>query len=326
MLFNHIAIVVIGRNEGERLLNCLKILSGFSYPFVYVDSGSRDDSINNAKLFTDYVINLSTELPFTAARARNEGFYYLKNKYPKLRYVQFIDGDCELSSDWLKTASEYLDRNSEVAIVFGHRKEKFPKASIYNSLCNLEWANTGAGLSSACGGDFMCREAVFDNIGGFDLNFIAGEEPEMCFRIVQKGSLIHKLQQDMTLHDANITTLGSFLKRIERGGYAACLSFIKHGSKFNLRVIVRILIWGFLIPVLLIFSNFRVWIFFLLVLQLLRLTLKHKQKYKNQYTLKLILAHSGFLIGGKIFEFIGMLKCVADTAFSKQRKIIEYKS
>ena len=39
-----LGIVVIGRNEGERLVRCLRSIGG-GVPVVYVDSGSTDGSV-----------------------------------------------------------------------------------------------------------------------------------------------------------------------------------------------------------------------------------------------------------------------------------------
>ena len=39
-----VGAVAIGRNEGQRLLDCLKSLRDLALPTVYVDSGSSDGS------------------------------------------------------------------------------------------------------------------------------------------------------------------------------------------------------------------------------------------------------------------------------------------
>ena len=49
-------------------------------------------------------IELDSQKPFTAARARNAGLRRLRELYPQLSYVQFIDGDCELIPGWLEHA------------------------------------------------------------------------------------------------------------------------------------------------------------------------------------------------------------------------------
>ncbi|MDP2229914.1 glycosyltransferase, partial [Methylotenera sp.] len=44
-----VGVVIIGRNEGDRLVRCLKSLVKQSPQLIYVDSGSTDDSVNVAR-------------------------------------------------------------------------------------------------------------------------------------------------------------------------------------------------------------------------------------------------------------------------------------
>ena len=56
---NDLGIVVIGRNEGQRLINCLKsVKSQADTPIVYVDSGSTDGSVAAAQKLGVTVVNL----------------------------------------------------------------------------------------------------------------------------------------------------------------------------------------------------------------------------------------------------------------------------
>ena len=134
-----IAGVAIGRNEGERLKLCLKALTRYCNPVVYVDSGSTDGSSEFAKSIGVHVVDLDTSIPFTASRARNIGFAKVCELVPDIDYVQFVDGDCELTDNWVKDASEVLRNNPKVASVCGRRRERFRQASIYNRLMDLEW-------------------------------------------------------------------------------------------------------------------------------------------------------------------------------------------
>ena len=93
-------VVVIGRNEGERLKRCLQSISGFIDRVVYVDSGSTDDSVAFVKSLGADVVELDMATPFTAARARNEGSKKLLKRLPALDYLFFVDGDCEVVKDW----------------------------------------------------------------------------------------------------------------------------------------------------------------------------------------------------------------------------------
>ena len=106
--------ITIGRNEGERLRWCLKSLSSVAATIVYVDSGSTDGSLQWARDQRVEVIDLDMAAPFTAARARNAGFRRLRKMAPDLRYVQFVDGDCELTADWPENALSFLESHPKV--------------------------------------------------------------------------------------------------------------------------------------------------------------------------------------------------------------------
>lgn len=113
---NRIGLVAIGRNEGERLILCLKSLIEHlpeDTPIVYVDSSSTDGSVEAAKSFDVTVIELDSSIPLSAARGRNTGFNYLVENFPQLEYVQFIDGDCELLPGWIEKALEAIEIESK---------------------------------------------------------------------------------------------------------------------------------------------------------------------------------------------------------------------
>ncbi|HKS16666.1 MAG TPA: glycosyltransferase family A protein, partial [Planctomycetota bacterium] len=112
-----VGVVVIGRNEGDRLKRCLRSVSGDGAHVVYVDSGSTDGSVAAAREAGADVVELDLSTPFTAGRARNAGFDRLREAVPDLETVQFVDGDCELTAGWLKLGAGELDRRSEAAIV-----------------------------------------------------------------------------------------------------------------------------------------------------------------------------------------------------------------
>ena len=153
---------------------------------VYVDSGSTDRSVEVAADIGAWVVSLDLTLPYTAARARNEGYLALKSRKPALRFVQFIDGDCSLAPGWLETARAFIGNRSDLAIVCGRLRERYPNASIYNYFCDMEW-DTPIGEAPACGGDALVRVEAFDVVRGFSTSLIAGEEPELCLRLREQG-------------------------------------------------------------------------------------------------------------------------------------------
>src|SRR5262249_25962402 len=136
MIRDEIAAVVIGRNEGERLLRCLRSVRSQIECVVYVDSGSTDGSLQAAEQLGAEVVCLDPIRPFTAARARNEGFAAVKIVRPEIAFVQFIDGDCELVGGWLEAALVLMKRQGDVGAACGRRRERFPETSVYNWLCD----------------------------------------------------------------------------------------------------------------------------------------------------------------------------------------------
>lgn len=213
-----VGIVIIGRNEGERLQACLASVVHSGYRVVYVDSGSSDNSVFFARSLGVDVLELDLSTPFSAARARNTGFYRLLELSAETRYVQFMDGDCVLMPTWLGTAVDFLDVNADFAIACGRRRERFPEASLYNRLIDLEW-DTPIGEANSCGGDSLVRVAAFVAVGGFNPAVVAGEEPEMCVRLRAAGWRIMRLDCEMTRHDAAMTRFGQWWKRAIRSGY-----------------------------------------------------------------------------------------------------------
>ena len=224
-----IGVVAIGRNEGERLVACLKSALRDTPRVVYVDSGSTDGSVERARSLGAQVVQLDLSIPFTAARSRNAGFERLMQVAPDVEAVQFIDGDCELVEGWLTTATEALQQDASLAVVCGRRRERRPGASIYNRLCDMEW-DTPVGVARSCGGDALIRSSAFRQVGGYNPSLIAGEEPEMCVRLRATGWVIRRVDAEMTLHDAAMTRFAQWWKRNVRAGHAFAEGYALHGA------------------------------------------------------------------------------------------------
>jgi GT2 family glycosyltransferase len=249
---SRIGVVAIGRNEGERLARCLGSLVGRVELLVYVDSGSTDGSVERARALGAEVVSLDLRRPFTAARARNEGFERLRERAPDLELVQFVDGDCEVVPGWIEAARASLDARPDVAVVCGRRRERYPEASLYNRVIDVEW-DTPVGEARACGGDAMMRASAFREVGAFDPSLIAGEEPELCVRLRARGWKVLRIDHEMTLHDAAITELSQWWRRAVRSGHAYAEGAAKHGAppeRHWVRETRRIVFWGAALPAL----------------------------------------------------------------------------
>ncbi len=245
-----VGVVVIGRNEGERLRRCLRSLHGRVDRMVYVDSGSTDGSVEFARSLGVEAISLDMSKPFTMARGRNTGCERLLESDQTIELVQFVDGDCEVAPGWVERAAEVLASRPDAAAVAGRRRERHPEASVYNRLADLEW-DAPAGDVSAVGGDVMLRVEALRRVGLFDPALIAGEEPELCFRLRAAGWKIVRVPDEMTAHDAAIFRFGQWWRRAVRGGHAYAEGAWMHGrspERYKVRETVSIVLWGAALP------------------------------------------------------------------------------
>jgi glycosyltransferase involved in cell wall biosynthesis len=212
-----LSVVVIGRNEGDRLGSCLKSIQAArgrpdSIELIYVDSGSTDGSAQRAASLGARVITLESGR-FSAARARNAGWRAAASPF-----IMFLDGDTTLHPGFINTALKEFN-NPSLAVVWGQRREIHPEASVYNQVCDLDWI-ARPGYSLFCGGDSLMRREFLERTNGFDPELIAGEEPDLCRRIRALGGKILHLAIPMTRHDLALTHMSQYWRRAVRTGYA----------------------------------------------------------------------------------------------------------
>jgi GT2 family glycosyltransferase len=76
----------------------------------------------------------------------------------------------------------------------------------------------------------MVRREAFEQVGGFREAMIAGEEPDMCFRMRQAGWTILRIADEMALHDAAMTRFGQWWRRNVRAGHAFAEGHFRNGG------------------------------------------------------------------------------------------------
>lgn len=216
-----VGAIVIGRNEGSRLARCLESVKASFHPVVYVDSGSTDGSAQLAASLGVPVV-LLTPPGLSAARARQAGLDAILRQTPALDLVQFVDGDCVLDPGWLDAAVHTLAARPDVAAVSGLRREEpviTGRPGAWARLVDAEWSRADADVAYP-GGDSLCRVQALNAIGGWNVRLIAGEDPDLGFRLGATGWKIRRIAVPMTLHDARISGIKSYWRRAVRSGYA----------------------------------------------------------------------------------------------------------
>jgi glycosyltransferase involved in cell wall biosynthesis len=329
-----LGLVVIGRNEGERLVRCLASVR-FVPHRVYVDSGSTDSSIENATREGVLVIKLEVPPNFTAARARNCGLAKLLADWPGLEFVQTVDGDCEIDKDWIRSGLAALRAEPGLAAVFGRLRERFPDHSVYNALCDEDW-NVSIGETPMVGGNAMFRVSALRQANFFDPSMIAGEEPDLSMRMRKQGWRLRCIDAEMGFHDADIMRFSQWWKRTRRTGHAYAELAYRHPDARDPnwpRTVYSILFWGGLVPIVLIValilsSESRSWwllvglVFFPWSLHILQISLR---KMRAGSSVKLASASGTLLMIGKIAQLIGLAEYYRNRFLGRASRLIEHK-
>jgi len=250
---SRLAVIAIGRNEGARLARCLASLAGVE-TLVYVDSGSQDASVANARAAGAHVVELDPATPFAAARARKEGFAALE-RLGLPEYVFFVDGDCEVAPGFAEASAAALDEGPELGLVTGWRSEIHPEASIYNALCDFEW-HRPAGEITTCGGDMVVRTDAYQQAGGYNPQVIAAEDDEFCLRLGKTGWRLKRLPIPMTRHDAAMTRFSQWWRRAVRTGHGFAQVGALHREFFRPE---RRRVWAFGLVLPLAFLGGLIW-------------------------------------------------------------------
>jgi glycosyltransferase involved in cell wall biosynthesis len=296
---------------------------------VYVDSNSTDGSVAVAREMGATVVELDLSIPFTAARARNEGLTKLLTIDPACEFVQFVDGDCEIVVGWLERASTELMGNDKVAVVCGRRRERFPDASVYNRLCDMEW-NLPSGDIAFCGGDAMMRVAALQQVGGYNATLIAGEEPEMCLRLRGNGWIIRGIATEMTLHDAAMMRFSQWWKRNVRAGHAFAEVSSQHArepERFWYKDARSNWIWGCIVPLTLLalgwptrgISLVGFGLYALLWFRIFQWTRRQGMNTRDAMT------NAFFMLLGKFPQAAGQIKYLRNRLLGRRSRVIEYK-
>jgi cellulose synthase/poly-beta-1,6-N-acetylglucosamine synthase-like glycosyltransferase len=327
-----LSVVIIGRNEGERLVGCLESVRQIrgvegKVEVIYVDSASMDGSPQIARNLDAQVVVLQ-DGKRTAARGRNAG-------WPRALapYVLFLDGDTILHPDFAGVALASLTTDQSIAAVWGHRRELYPERSLYNRVADLDWIYA-AGIVDYCGGDVLMRRSALAEVDGYDSDLIAGEEPELCRRLRSRGYRILHIDQPMTMHDLDLRRFSQYWKRATRAGYAYAEISNRfrsspdkmwlQESKRNAKLGIFWITW-FLLGICL--AAFTSWLFIPWLAFVLLVTARSGWKARSKapgkgLLLQLYGIHSHMQ---QIPILFGQLSYFADRYLGKQRKQIEYK-
>ncbi len=175
-------VVVPARNEERDIVDCIRSIAAQQYPstcvrVIVVDNGSTDGT--QALLRAEGITEI-TQVSGRVGAVRNAGA--ARGSAP---IIAFLDADCVAGPAWVSAAVDLL-RDETVGAVGG--------AYLVRDGCTWvesTWSTTlptAPRLTSALpGGSFIVRRDLFEKLGGFDPDLIAGEDDDLSTRIRREG-------------------------------------------------------------------------------------------------------------------------------------------
>ena len=80
--------------------------------------------------------------------------------------------------------------HKDFVAVSGQIKERYPFRNWYHFIAHLEWG-ARTGNIPYFGGIVLIEKGVLEKVGGYNSHLIAGEDPELAFRLVQANYKIN---------------------------------------------------------------------------------------------------------------------------------------
>ena len=201
-----ISIVIIGKNEANNLPTLYKSLESIQikYELIYVDSASRDDSVNISIKYCDKMIELEDSEYLCASAGRNVGTNYVNHDW-----VVYLDGDMELHSEFIYFLNnkEFLNYDNDIAGFVGYYNY------IYNDGTNDEnrLLQPKNKIVDHFGGAVMLKKDIVLDAGNWNPSVVANEEIDLYIRIQSLGYSVFGIDKKFVNHiakkESNIKTL-----------------------------------------------------------------------------------------------------------------------
>lgn len=188
-----VSIVVPVLNEEKTLEACLKSIKGNSYKnkeLIVIDNGSTDGSQKIARKYADkFFIEKKKGIVF----AKNLGI-----KKASGEFIAFTDADCIVSKDWLKELISCFKDNSIASAGgpnltpkddsdFSHHVGKTIELLSFLGAEYGSREKKNAEVKHNPGCNVIYRKGVLKELRGFNRGMISNEDPELDYRIREKG-------------------------------------------------------------------------------------------------------------------------------------------
>ena len=219
-----LSIIVVAFNEARHVARLQRSIQGLERPAgvdvesILIDGGSSDGTAEAAR---QAGFDRVAELPgANIPVCRNAGARYAKGKW-----IAYVDGDCELATDWLIQAEPLLRHFPEVMLGWPARPPD--PMNRMQAAWNFHWLNKNPRLEDVCGRAVVRHEgfrlattrnmiltrSVFDQVNGFNESLPTGEDTDFAFRAYMAGIPVFGVPELRVLHHGEPSSFGTFYKQ-----------------------------------------------------------------------------------------------------------------
>jgi len=246
-----VSVIVPTKNSADTIEMCLKSINNQMYPdieIIVVDNYSDDETVEIAGKYGAVVFNKGPErcaqVNFGIENANGE-------------YIYRVDSDFILDSSIISECVEKCEEEGYDAIAVHNTSD--PTISFWSKVRNLE-RECYRDDELNIGARFI-RKNIFDKIGMFDENLVAGEDYDLHNRLIEVGFKVGKIKsQEVHIGEPKYlweiakkhyyygATIGEFIKRNPEKAKKQLTplrsSYLRHWKNFLIHPILSI---GFII-------------------------------------------------------------------------------
>lgn len=209
-----VSVIIPALDEGKYIASTLKSLRAQDYPrrfeLIVADGNSEDNTAAIAKKFCDSVVIEPTR---TIAAGRQAGVCASRGDI-----LLFTDADSLADPHWVSSMVHAFD-DPKVVAAFGMTEpregnwlERFLlRYSVLVTASLLNWIGT----DYVTGSNMALRRSAYDQIGGFNIYLVTGEDTDVIHRAHSQGKVVF----------VSDSVVRYSMRRIRRWGYPKYLWF-----------------------------------------------------------------------------------------------------
>lgn len=208
-----ISFIIPAKNEYQHLKKVLPHLvssankSCMSYEIILIDNGSTDGT---KQIGMEYGCEVLVSNVGSVASLRNLGASKANGGI-----LCFLDADCVVTEDWVKSCLDCFDRDSSIRVVGSPAIADMVNGTwVERSITTIMAASPRPDRPLWIGtSNLFVRKEVFLAVGGFDVSLVTSEDYDFCIRVNDTGARIFLNKKETVLHLGESKTLCAYFKK-----------------------------------------------------------------------------------------------------------------